>query len=91
MSVENLMPGAPFREVVRTRICEPYDACSFCGEPIRRICVAWQGGDSLWVLHPHCAYDLAHELIGDARNAIRLIEGKPLRRGINVERGALEP
>ena len=90
MSVENLMSGAPFREFVRTRSCEPYDSCSLCGESVSRVGVVWHHGDGLLILHPHCAFDLAHDLIGDARNAIRLIEGKPLRRGVNVKPGALE-
>lgn len=90
MSVETVRQGMAFRETLRMRVCEPYDACSQCGESIQGVCVAWHGHDGLLVLHPHCAYDLAHDLIGDAQNAIRLIEGKPLNRGVNVEPGALE-
>ena len=35
------------------------------------------------LLHPDCAIDLSVELIGDARNAQRILDGEPLTTGVD--------
>lgn len=58
--------------------------CFYCGERIPEIAVVWSGhsmhgeGTDLIVLHPRCATSLGIELIGDARTARRILNGKPL-------------
>lgn len=79
MSVEDLKPDAPFRDCIES------DGCFYCGEPIQRLGVAWRGNGTVILLHPHCAYDLSHQLTGDARSAIRIMEGLPLDLGVNLE------
>jgi len=81
MSVENLTPGSDLH-----RLCAQgleWVECFHCGEQIADIAVVWIGGMGPIALHPTCAKDLACELIGDARNAIRVIEGKSLALGVN--------
>ena len=81
MSVENLTPGSDLH-----RLCGhglEWVECFHCGEPVAGIAVVWIGGMGPIALHPTCAKDLACELIGDARNAIRVIEGKSLALGVN--------
>lgn len=83
MSVENLKPGSDLH-----RLCAhglEWVDCFFCGDQIAGIAVVWSGGHGPIALHPSCAKDLACELIGDARNAIRVIEGKSLAAGVNEE------
>lgn len=62
--------------------------CYRCNEPVGIYAVVWQGharmeggDDGLIVLHPDCATKLACELIGDARNARRVVDGKPVDAG----------
>ena len=79
MSVENLKPGSDLH-----RLCgHEWVECFGCGEQIAGIAVVWIGGAGPIALHPTCAKDLACELIGDARNAVRVIEGKSLALGVN--------
>ena len=62
--------------------------CFFCGEDVNDVIVLWSGqsqaetNDGLVILHPNCAADLGGELIADARNAERLLRGKPISAGI---------
>ncbi len=37
----------------------------------------------LILLHPDCATNLGNELIGDARTASRILNGKPLLAGVD--------
>lgn len=61
--------------------------CFFCGEHLDGVAVLWKGSArtdadrALIALHPSCAKDLAIELAGDARNAIRVIEKKDIALG----------
>ena len=63
--------------------------CFLCGEVVSDVAVTWHGHD--WtaaspvdvVLHPACGSTLAIELAGDARNAQRILDGKPLTAGVN--------
>lgn len=65
--------------------------CFRCQEPVAGIGVIWAGHAAaqdlvgVIVLHPTCAIELSVDLIGDARNAARVIEGKPLDRGVHVD------
>ena len=63
--------------------------CFYCGEIVSDVVLHWHGHD--WtsgcsvdvVLHPDCGRMLAIELIGDSRNATRLLDGKPITAGID--------
>ena len=63
--------------------------CYFCGEEITDVAVVWNGHSpdleslGLVAFHPDCAIGLSVELIVDARNAQRLLAGKPLTAGIS--------
>ena len=63
--------------------------CFFCAEEIDAVAILWNGcaglemDDGLIALHPDCAALLGGELIGDARNAKRILEGKPLTAGVD--------
>ena len=85
MSVEDFKPGGHIRAFLEEVEGLHPDACFWCGERILSIGVIWAGHGKKVICHPHCAYDLAHELISDARNAIRVIEGKPVNTGVNVK------
>ena len=80
MSVERLVPGVEMHRLCAGSL--PWAGCFHCGEEVNGIAVVWAGSIGPIALHPTCAYELSHELIGDVRNAIRLIEGKPLTAGI---------
>lgn len=82
MSVERFTQGTDLHDMCADQ--DGHAACFFCGETLSGHVVCWMG-TSLIGLHPTCAYELSHELIGDARNAIRVIEGKPLSAGVNSE------
>ena len=62
--------------------------CFYCGEDIADVAVIWSGymdddaDSNLISLHPDCATHLGNELIGDARNAQRILTGKSLTAGI---------
>ena len=64
-------------------------SCFYCGKVVGDVAVHWHGHD--WtaadsvdvVLHPVCATTLGIEIIGDARNANRILTGKPLLAGID--------
>ncbi len=63
--------------------------CFFCTNQIYEVAVIWSGCSGtealapVIVLHPDCAALLGGELIGDARNAKRIFEGKPLLAGVD--------
>ncbi len=63
--------------------------CFFCAEEIDAVAILWNGctglemDDGLIALHPDCAALLGGELIGDARNAKRLLENKSLLAGVD--------
>lgn len=63
--------------------------CFLCGEQVDDVAVIWKGhawtatACALVVLHPRCGTALGIEFIGDARNAQRLLAGKPILAGID--------
>ena len=63
-------------------------SCFYCSEDVTEVAIVWNGFPSratdcgLIVCHPDCAVILAIELMGDARNAQRLLTGRPLTAGI---------
>ncbi len=65
----------------------PY--CFFCREEVADVAVLWSGDSpdperlGLMLLHPDCAIDLSVELISDARNAQRILDGEPLTTGVD--------
>ncbi len=86
MSVLNLKsPDAWTTTMLKgQRLC----CCFFCREEVADVVVVWNGDSpdpeslGLMLLHPDCAIDLSVELIGDARNARRLLTGTPLTAGM---------
>ena len=86
MGVQNLKATDPWtRETFGGRAAY----CFFCGEVVGDVVVVWKGHSpdreslALVTLHPNCAINLSVELSGDARNAQRLLDGKPLDAGID--------
>lgn len=84
MSVQDLTPGTWMADTwFRGREI----LCFKCGEAVAGIAVVWNGHPKAIILHPTCAGELVIELAGDARNAFRVIEGKPIAAGVNVKLG----
>ncbi len=85
MSVQNIESPD---EWTRTTFGGRPQPCFFCGSDVINVAVIWSGqsqiaaDDGLVILHPHCATALGCELIADARNAERLLHGKPILAGI---------
>ncbi len=85
MSVQNLKSTD---EWTRATFAGMPARCFYCGEDIAEVAIVWNGhmdddaDSNLISLHPDCATRLGIELIGDARNAQRLLTGKPLTAGI---------
>ncbi len=85
MSVQNIKSPD---EWTRTTFGGRPPPCFFCGTNVIDVVVVWSGqgqleaNDGLVILHPVCATILGGELIADARNAERLLHGKPILAGI---------
>ena len=85
MSVQNLKSTDAW---TRAAFAGQPARCFYCREDIADVAVIWSGymgedaDSNLISLHPDCATRLGVELIGDARNADRLLTGKPLTAGI---------
>ena len=86
MSVQNLKATDAW---TRTTFDGRLQHCFYCGERIPEIAVLWSGcgmeaeDNGLILLHPNCATSLGNELIGDARTARRILNGKPLLAGVD--------
>jgi hypothetical protein len=83
MSVHRIIPGASILDFVDLYNGKPI--CFWCSEEVNGIGVIWAGHNASICFHPTCAKEFSCELIGDARNAIRLIEGKPIDHGLDTD------